>query len=193
MREVVRVPRTRGSFALETTVSGLRRISGAFGDEPPVVPATVAATDVLGGRGRGRSCATASWTYPFGHPLDLRGPHVDRAGRPGHRRRRLGTCARAKALVWALRGETMSNPAVVARVERVAERAGSPKAALRVVGPGRAAKRARWAWSSCVKSRNAIIMVAMMARPLECGSLVAFGEAYDARGYWALRCERLRG
>ena len=84
----------------------------------------------------------------------------------------------------------MSNPAVAAEVDRVAERAGSPKAALRVVGPGRAAKRARWAWSSCIKSRNAIIMVSMMARPLECGSLVAFGEAYDTRGYWALRRER---
>ena len=38
----------------------------------------------------------------------------------------------------------MSNPAVVAEVERVAQRAGSPKATLRVVRPGRAAKRARW-------------------------------------------------
>ena len=84
----------------------------------------------------------------------------------------------------------MRKPVVDAEVGRVAERAGSPKAALRVVGPGRAAKRARWAWSSCIKSRNAIIMVSMMARPLECGSLVAFGEAYDARGYWALRRER---
>ena len=59
----------------------------------------------------------------------------------------------------------MGNPAVAAEVERVAERGGSPKAARRVVGPGCAAKRARWAWSSCIKSRNAIIMVAMMARP----------------------------
>ena len=85
----------------------------------------------------------------------------------------------------------MSNPAVAAEVEHVAKRADSSKAALRVVGPGRAAKRARWAWSSCIKSRNAIIMVSMMARPLECGSLVAFGEAYDARGYWALCRERV--
>ena len=84
----------------------------------------------------------------------------------------------------------MSNPAVAAEVDRVAERAGSPKAALRVVGPGRAAKRARWAWSSCIESRNAVIMVAMMAGPLECGALVAFGEAYDAKGYWTLRRER---
>ena len=85
----------------------------------------------------------------------------------------------------------MSNPAVDAEVGHVAERAGSPKAALCVVGPSRAAKRARWSWSSCIESRDAIITVAMMARPLECGSLVAFGEAYDARGYWALRRERL--
>ena len=85
----------------------------------------------------------------------------------------------------------MSNPAVDAEVGNVAERAGGPKAAFRIVGPSRAAKRARWSWSSCIESRDALVMVAMMARPLECGTLVTFGKAYDARADWALRLERL--